>query len=204
MYAKRKNTQKAVLVLLAVVLVIGCAIGGTIAYLQMKTDPVVNTFTSSDVSITLTEDGVDSDNKQSFKMVPGQDIPKNPKVTVVKDSEACYVFVKVEAENGVVLKNDTDVYAATDYITYAMADGWTLVNGQTNVYYKTVDAQTAKTGTYFPVLKGNQVTVLHTVTKAMMEAAKTTEPKLTFTAYAIQQAGFDTPEAAWTEAAKLG
>lgn len=201
MYAKRKNTQKAVLVLLAVVLVIGCAIGGTIAYLQMKTDPVVNTFTSSNVSITLTETGATEGNdklEKSFKMVPGAAIPKDPKVIVAAGSEACYVFVEVNASNGVKLQGNA---TAADYITYVMADGWSLVTGQTNVYYKAVDAETAKNGTELPVLKDNQVMVLDTVTKDMMEAAKTTVPSLTFTAYAIQSANLKNGTASVTDAA---
>lgn len=181
MYAK-KNSRKAVVVLLALVLLIGCAVGATIAYLQMKTDPIINTFTSSDVSITLTETEPDG---KTAKMVPGATITKNPKVTVVAGSEACYVFVKVEAKNGVILSAKT-ANAETDYITYTMEDGWTPVAGETDVYYKVVDAATAKAGTELKILKGDQVTVLATVTKAMMEAAKTNAPSLTFTAYAIQ------------------
>ena len=208
MRAKKNNTQKVVLVLLAVVLVIGCTIGATLAWLADKTDPVVNTFTSSDVSITLTETDYDNDNEplvNAFKMVPGADIPKDPTVNVVAGSEACYVFVKVEAKNGVILSSET-ANAANDYITYAMADGWTLVDGQTNIYYKAVDAA-AEGGTEIQVLRDNRVTVLATVTKAMMKAVKddaNKTPELKFTAYAVQQAGFADAKAAWVEAAKLG
>lgn len=177
MYAK-KNSRKAVVVLLALVLLIGCAVGATIAYLQMKTDPIINTFTSSDVSITLTETEPDG---KTAKMVPGATITKNPKVTVVAGSEACYVFVKVDAANGAVLAGKETV---ADYITYAIEDDWTKL--EDGVYYCVVDAATAKDGTAFNVLKDNQVQVLPTVTKAMMEAAKTNAPSLTFTAYAIQ------------------
>ena len=198
MYAKKSNTQTAVLVLLAVVLLIGCTIGATLAWLVDKTEPVVNTFTTSDVSIKLSEsEGL------NLKMVPGATITKDPKVTVVKGSEACYVFVKVEAKKGVILSAKT-ANAETDYITYTMADGWTPVAGETNVYYKTVAATDATAGTELKILKDDQVTVLATVTKAMMEAAKTNAPSLTFTAYAVQQAGFDNAAAAWLEAAKLG
>lgn len=183
----KKNSKKMVALLLALCLLIGGVVGGTIAYLVDKTDPVVNTFTTSDVDITLGETTTD------YKMVPGATIAKDPTVTVKAGSEACYVFVKVEKSTNF-----------DDYMTYTMVEGWTLVDGQTNIYYKTVNAATASAGTSLPILAGNQVTVLSTVTKADMADAETAKPTLTFTAYAIQQAGFDTPEKAWAEASKLG
>ena len=176
MYAK-KNSRKAVVVLLALVLLIGCAVGATIAYLQMKTAPIINTFTSSDVSITLTETKPDG---KTAKMVPGATITKNPKVTVVAGSEACYVFVKVDAANGAVLAGEE---TGADYITYAIEDYWTEL--EDGVYYCVVNAATAEAGAAFNVLKDNQVQVLPTVTKEMM-TENFTAPTLTFTAYAIQ------------------
>ncbi len=41
----RELSGKLVVAMLAVTLLIGCAIGGTVAWLTAKTDPVVNTFT---------------------------------------------------------------------------------------------------------------------------------------------------------------
>lgn len=173
-----KKSQKFVALLLALVLLVGCAVGATIAYLQTKTNEIVNTFTSSDVSITLTETGA-TNNAQDFKMIPGATIDKDPKVTVVAGSEACYVFVKVDAVN------------TAGYITYTMAGGWTqLENDQgeavEGVYYRVVNAEDAASGAAYDILANNQVQVLPTVTKAMMETAKTTQPTLSFTAYAIQ------------------
>lgn len=193
MYAKKSNTQKAVLVLLAVVLLIGCTIGATLAWLADKTEPVVNTFTTSDVSIKLSEsEGL------NLKMVPGQVIAKDPKVTVVAGSEACYVFVKVDAANGAVLAGEETV---ADYITYAIADAW--IELEDGVYYCVVDAATAEAGAAFNVLKDNQVQVLPTVTKEMM-TENFTAPTLTFTAYAIQKAGFEGKIAeAWAAAQGL-
>ena len=186
----KKNSKKMVALLLALCLLIGGVVGGTIAYLVDKTDPVVNTFTTSDVDITLGETTTD------YKMVPGATIKKDPTVTVKAGSEACYVFVKVEKSTNF-----------GTYMTYGMAEGWNQLkdgNGTdvAGVFYREVAAGSADQE--FAVLKNNQVTVLTSVTKAMMETAKTAKPTLTFTAYAIQQAGFDTPEKAWAEASKLG
>ena len=80
--------KKKVLSIVAVVLVLCCAIGGTLAWLTDRTNPVVNTFTVGDINIELKE----SENL-NLKMVPGNTIAKDPKVTVKADSEACYLFV---------------------------------------------------------------------------------------------------------------
>lgn len=190
MYAKKGTNAKVGATLLAIVLLIGCTAGATFAWLMMKTDPVVNTFTTSNVSIELTET-VPQDRTQ-IKMVPGATISKNPKVTVLANSEACYLFVKVEASN------------TADYITYDIAEGWTLVSGETNVYFREHEATGTAAGTPISILASDQVIVKNNVTKTMMTSASSNLPKLTFTAYAIQKHGFTSPEAAWTEANSLG
>ena len=86
-----------------------------------------------------------------------------------------------------------------------MATGWTVVPGTTNVYYREVDAATAKAGRTYEVISGNQVSIPSTVTKAMLDKATGNDaPSLTFTAYAVQKEGFADASAAWTEAQKLG
>jgi len=157
------------------------SIGGTIAWLTDTTDAVVNTFTESDVEIKLTEtDLTDNTHKEgvenSYQMVPGNTIVKDPMVTVLADSEECYVFVRVVKENNF-----------DNFMEYTMADGWSLLAGTTDVYYRTV-ADT-EVDQEIDVIKDDQVTVKTTVTKEMMDALTgNTYPKLTVTAYAIQTA----------------
>lgn len=190
--AKKTKRLKATVAVLSVVLVMLMSVAGTLAYLKDSTDPVENTFTSSDISITLTESATE------FKMVPGHTIAKDPKITVASGSEACYVFVKVAATNGVKLASQT-IDPATDYITYTMETGWYPLESVEGVYYYEVDAVMAKAGMEGYVLNDNKVQVLPTVTKAMMQAIDgkggdaeanaaelAKQPKLTFTAYAIQ------------------
>ena len=170
---RRRNTLKPMLIAMAVVLLLGCVTGGTLAWLTSTTPAVVNTFTTSDIKITLEETGA-TDNKASFKMIPGWTIAKDPKVTVLTGSEACWLFVKVEKSNNF-----------DSFMTYEMADGWTQLQGVTGVYYRKV--LTADIGTTYSVLKGDQVTVRRDVTKANMNALTTeTYPTLTVTAYASQ------------------
>ena len=173
--------KKTFVLLLALVLIAGAAVGGTLAWLTAKSDTVVNTFTTSDIDITLAETKGGTD--KEFKMIPGCTIEKDPKVTVKAGSEKCYLFVKIE---------ESDNF--DDFMTYEMAvdsNGtaiWTEltgVNGVNGVYYRVVDA--SNEDQVFAVLKDDKVTVSGEVTKAMMnELTTATYPTLTFTAYASQ------------------
>lgn len=187
-YEKRRSVSGRLFVLmLALVLVLGCAVGGTVAWLVAKTDPVVNTFTYGDINIALTET---KPANQQAKIIPGVDIEKDPKVTVKAGSEACWLFVKVEEEGTFV----------ADKVTYSVDDGWTKGDGTKipeNVYYRAVDAVT--TDTDFAVLKDNKIYVSEELTKGDIQSI-TTKPTLTFTAYAVQKDGMDTAAAAWAAA----
>lgn len=160
--------KKSLALLVAVVLVIGCVIGGTLAWLTDSTEQVKNTFTTSDIDITLAET-----TGTEYKMVPGYTIAKDPKATVLAGSEECYLFVKLEKSSNF-----------DNYMEYAVADGWTALDNIDNVYYRVVN--TADMGTAYSVLANDQVTVKGAVTKEMMTAAETDQPTLTVTAYASQ------------------
>ena len=53
---KKLMNRKTILLLIAATLILGMAIGGTVAYLAANTDPVVNTFTPGNVDITVDEE----------------------------------------------------------------------------------------------------------------------------------------------------
>lgn len=189
---RRGVSTRAFVALLALVLVIGCVAGGTVAWLVAKTDPVVNTFTYGDINIELAET---KPVNQQAKIIPGVDIEKDPKVTVKANSEACWLFVKVE-------KTGTFVDGK---VTYAIADDWTKLTGVDsvdNVYYREVGAVTADTSYY--VLKGSTeypngvVTVSENLTKDEIKNI-TSKPTLTFTAYAVQKEGSADAAAAWAK-----
>ena len=184
-YEKRRSVSGRLFILmLALVLVLGCAVGGTVAWLVAKTDPVVNTFTYGDINITLTET-----TGENYKIIPGVDIEKDPKVTVKKDSEACWLFVEVKEEGTFV----------ADKVTYSVAEDWTKGDGTKipeDVYYRAVDAVSADTD--FAVLRDNKIYVSDELTKSDIQSI-TTQPKLTFTAYAVQKDGINTAEDAWAK-----
>ena len=191
--SKRKKkgvSTKVFLSLLALVLVVGCAVGGTIAWLTATTEPVVNTFTYGKIKIELTET-----TGNAYKIIPGVNISKDPKVTVIGGSEACWLFVKV-AEKGTFV---------TDKVTYSIANGWMPLDATNHpgVYYRKVDAVTADTDFY--VLAGDTtypngvVTVSENLTKKDIKGLTETRPQLIFTAYAVQKDGINTAAEAWAQ-----
>ena len=192
--------KRTLTILIAVVLVVACAVGGTLAWLKTQTTPVVNTFTAGDINITLAETTTE------YKMVPGNDISKDPQVTVKAGSEACWLFVKVDKS---VATTNPDKKAFDDYLTYTIADGWLPRVDANNdgiaddgVYYRVVTA--TSTDTVFPVLRDNEVSVKDTVTKEMLNALTgTNNPTLTFTAYAIQKDNITDVAEAWEKAQDL-
>jgi len=185
---RRSVSSRAFIALLALVLVIGCVAGGTVAWLVATTDTVTNTFTYGKINIDLTET-----TGTSYKIIPGTNIAKDPKVTVAADSEACWLFVKVE---------ETGTFVA-DKVTYAIANGWTQGDGTeipSNVYYREVSAEDAKTGVNYYVLAGNAtypngvITVSADLTKENIPAAN---PTLKITAYAVQKENIADAKTAW-------
>lgn len=156
------------LVLAMVLLVVGVA-AGTLAWLTSKSDTVVNTFTTSDITVELKEK-----TGTTYKMVPGFEIGKDPTVTVKAGSEDCYLFVKLEKSSNF-----------DSFLTYVTAENWAPLTGVDGVYYRVVRASNADQS--FGILKDNKVTVKDTVTKTMMtELTDVTLPKLTVSAYASQ------------------
>ena len=183
-HANRHSVSgKAFAAVLALALVLGCALGGTVAWLVANSDTVTNTFTYGDINIALTETKPVS---REAKIIPGMDIEKDPKVTVKANSEACWLFVKVE-ETGTFVDGK---------VTYSIADGWTALTGQRGVYYREVGAATADTDFY--VLKDNVVKVSDTLTKEDIKDIPT-GPTLTFTAYAVQKDGIADAATAWSK-----
>lgn len=186
---RRSVSGRAFVTLLALVLVFGCAVGGTFAWLTAKTDAVVNTFTYGDINIGLAET-----TGNAYKIVPGVDISKDPKVTVTAGSEACWLFVKVEEKDWPAFKETDEKTAKIDY---KIASGWTALEGVSGVYYREVGAVNEDTS--FEVIKGNVITVSENLTKAEVNTVVTVHPELTFTAYAVQKDGVTSAAAAWAK-----
>ena len=179
--------KKKLMTVLALVLVIAMSVAGTYAYLTHITAPITNTFTVGNIDIGLAETTTD------FKMVPGCDIAKDPVVTVDANSEDCWLFVRIDESSNL-----------KDFISYAVAEGWTQGDGTnipSKVWYRPVEAATADQT--FSVLAGDKVTVNNDVTKTMMDGLEVSgaiQPTLTFTACAVQADGFANASDAYAQA----
>ena len=187
--------KKSFVMVLALVLVFAVAVGGVVAWLTDKTGSVVNTFTVGDINITLTETGTNEAGEKSYQVIPGDVKDKDPTVTVKANSEACYLFVKVDVANNKV--NGKDIYS----FDVRTGDGnWTKL--EDGVYYRVVDAATAEAGASYYVLSGDTthanglVRINQELTKADINAI-TTDPTLTFTAYAVQKDNVGSAADAW-------
>ena len=179
---------KVLLIMLCAVVLVVLSVAGTLAYLSMKTATVTNTFTAGDISITLKQ----TNNSNSYTIVPGQGYKVDPVVTVAKDSEDCWLFVKI----------DTDANFGS-FFTYTIADGWTALDATNHpgVYYRKATSITANTS--FDIIKSNSIAVIADVTKANLNDLGNASLGMNFTAYAVQLHGFDTVAAAWAIAEAL-
>lgn len=189
--------KKLFIIVVSILSICSFLVGTSVAWLSSKTDEVINTFTYGDINIKIEEtDTGDNDNNEftnEYKMLPGNKITKDPKITVLANSEDSYLFVEIkESEN------------FKDFMKYELVEGWTLVEGTENVYVREV-TKSDKDQELF-VLKDNTVTVLESVTKAMLnnldKDGQTKYPTLSFTAYAVQRdskiEAIDTAVEAWS------
>ena len=196
-YSKRRGVASKTLVLaLAVMLIVGATVGGTIAWLTAQTESVVNTFSATDIKVTLEEtEGLNEQGKWKNAMVPGVSYDKDPVVTVTDETTVdCYLFVKF-------VEND----AARTYLNYTStlteANGWKVVPDETDVWYRIV--KTTDETKSWNLLEGDKVTVNgETVTKENMATAS--QASLTYKAFAVQLSsgnGNFAPEVAWAKVA---
>lgn len=209
---RRTPGTKSIALLLALALLAGGAVGGTLAWLLDSTDKIENTFSPSSIDVTLSE------TTQAYKMVPGWTIAKDPKVQISADSEDCYLFIKVEKTGGNVTIGEK-TYGFDDFIAYAIVGGWKTLNVETypGVYYMEIEGAEKKDTEYGILDSGsyreytwsaNQVLTKPEVTEEMMEAlTEETYPKLNITAYAVQLYKSNTVKfslaEAWAQAAAM-
>ena len=177
----RTMSIKIAALIAAIVLVIGCTAGGTVAWLVSKPAAITNVFTVGNINATLTE------TKTAFKIVPGVDIDKDPVATVKANSENCYLFVQLTEANWPAF---TETGSSTRKVKYEIADGWTKL--EDGVYYREVTKDDAKD-------QVDQVTVSNTLTKENVDAITGT-PKLTVAVYAVQKEGMGSAAEAWAAA----
>ena len=103
------NMKKIVASASALALTAAVAVGGTLAYLQVKTAPLENTFTLGNLAVTLTETEGDDGATQMVpggalsytNVAPGVDLHKDPTIKVTEGDQAwVYIGVNNPNENG--------------------------------------------------------------------------------------------------------
>ncbi len=190
--------KKGLIIAAAMILAVCLGIGGTLAYIFAQTASVVNTFEYGDVNIDLKEDKLNSDGtldkttpvlKNEYKYVPGDTLNKRPYVIVKANSQACYLFVKVDVANNTFGGLDGDI------VKWSVDASWTKLASADNVWYKEIGV--TNTETQYDILSGDKVTVNEKVTKTMINDPNFKVPTMTFTAYAVQKANVANAAAAW-------
>lgn len=190
---KKKNI---IAVVCCLVLMLG-AVGATIAWLQAKSAPVTNTFTSAELfadpekdftlweheavanedgTYTLTATEVSGN---TYDILPGVAIPKDPTVDVVGLQEYAYLFIKV-----------TGLPMAEGLTATVDPANWTALGGGVYVY-SGIEAEnniikatdTAMKEFTVGILAGNQVVVADTYNGVSDDI------KLSFEAYMVQATG---------------
>ena len=176
--------KKAIIIIAAVIVVLAAGITSTIAWITSTTNALNNKFTIGDVNIELNE----PDFVQGSKLVPGKTITKDPIVTVLANSEKCYVFVKIETTPDLAY-----------CIDYTVDSAWTPLAGHTGVYWQTAESKTSDAD--LPVLANNQITLSGSITKADLAKIGSSDDSMKITAYAIQQEYLTSGGTAVTDAA---
>ena len=159
------NAKKIVTAGLALVMVAGISVAGTLAYLTSTADKVTNTFTVGEgVAISLDELDVDNstpdkdrDTANRYELAPGGVYVKDPTVHV--EGESCLVFVKV-------VNNLTTTEEMTTGDSYKDAEGETQE-------YKTIAEQMTENG-WYPVAGEENVYVYGTSATAPTAVEKGT------------------------------
>lgn len=162
--------KKILALALAAMLLMAVTVAGTIAYLKAETTEVKNTFTPSNIDVTLSEDVPAN---QTAQIIPGVNIPKDPEVTA-EANVPYYVFVKITEKDW------------NDNLTWAVdTANWTVhqakdANGVMVIYKEMANGGKLTATT---ILEDNQIVVAADMLESDMP---TTNPTLAFQAYAVQ------------------
>ncbi len=226
---KNQKLKKALLLVVSAMLLVSISVVGTIAYLT-DTESVTNTFTVGKVYIALDEADVNPDgtyvddhdtrvDANKYHLLPGHTYYKDPTVTVLKDSEDCYVRMLV------TVKDFADLAAAvkladTETVKYTYTENGTeypalhmLVSGWKNETWEYKSVKTVNGSAVYEFWYTQKVaknTTGNTVLPDLFETitlpgavdnaalAKLAEVEVNVVAHAIQADGFDDAAEAWS------
>lgn len=148
----KNPAPKRLSLVLALVLILVCAVGGTVAYLVTHTDPVTNTFTPGNVTCEVVEN-VNANVKEDVGVKNTGNVPAYIRVAVVANT----------------VDKDGSITGAADVSAKLCGDNW--VAGTDGYYYYkgVVDPQKQTDGNLLKGdinLNGIQVTILASAIQA--------------------------------------
>ena len=213
--------KKALALLLCAVILVAGSVVGTVAYLTYQ-DTVVNTFTVGNVEIKLDEAPVDKvtglvvagerTDKNEYHLLPGHTYVKDPMVTVLKNSEECYVRMQVAVKDMSAMKQAfpeqtfPEFYKDGLFLLQKLVNGWTAADWACVSYTDNADGS----GTYEfwykdKVAKSASDTALPALFQSItipgkinnVQLARLQDAEITIVAHAIQADGFADAAAAW-------
>ena len=191
------KNKKFLMMMLAMVLVCVVSVAGTLAYLTATTQSVKNTFVAAELAdLVLDESKANGSNgnytldtntrvqANNYTVVPGVNLPKDPKVTVKGLEQTAYLYIEV-------------IDALPSTITWEMRDTWTEVTGKTGknggkIYAYNAIIQPNTADQEFFIIKDDTMVVASNYEKT------TAAQELTFYAYLCQSAGFSSAAEAYT------
>lgn len=175
--------KKSFIIATALVLACTFAIIGSFAWFTFKSSPVVNTFKAADGISGSLDETTDPD---SYVIVPGATIAKDPTITITKGSPACYVYALVENELSAIATTDMDMAK------------WTLIAGDAAKGLYKYNTTLAATDADATAAVFANVTIDNSIDTATV--ASFNGKTITVTGYAHQATGVD---AATADAAAL-
>ena len=181
-----KGNKAAAIISLVCIIALAVSVPKTISYLSASSEKVVNTFAAGAISLKLDEAKVDGNGQEAddsrvtentYKIVPGRTLDKDPTVTVLEGSEVCYVFLYVD--------DPLSLGTYADYFTVDYSSDWIKAaqSGTASIYvYKTtVDA--SENDVELPAIF-TQIKISINLTSEQAAALEGTE--ITVKAYAVQ------------------
>ena len=199
------QTKKVVSMIASMALVAVIAVAGTLAYLSKESNQVKNTFVAAglDVKLELDETVVElkdsnvpgdyqfktpkANNRttdQTYSLVPGIDLPKDPVVTVTGLNQKAYLIIEV-------------LDSTPSSLTWTVDGRWTKLGTETGknggqIYYLNNVVNPDTGSQQFNIIDGETVKVSGDYVQGTGEEA------LTYYAYLCQFAGFSSASEAWS------
>lgn len=120
-YMRKRNARnrKAITILASLVLILGLAVGGTLAFLTTETPEVVNQFTPSQVTVEVEEE-FDGTNKTGVNVTNTSDIS---------------VYVRIQLVTYRVNEDGDRIGGTAEIPAFTLGNGWIL--GSDGIYYYT-------------------------------------------------------------------